>query len=394
MATERSRPLVLYGMTSGVSARGFMRGQAPFLRERGWDVALTCSREGGVEEFASAEGIRFYPLPLERNPSLRQDIRAWRLLWRTLRDVAPDVTLWGSPKASLLGVLACRIRRIPAVYVLHGLRLEGASGPKRAVLRLLEWATCRLATVVVADGFDLRATAERLHLVARRTAVVLAHGSANGVSQSVGEPRYRKELGLGQHDVVVTYAGRLTTDKGIAELASAWAQVVGTRSTTHLVIAGRVDEADPEARQLEARLRALPNVHLIGHIDDLERLWADTDLMVLPSYREGLPLVVIEAAAAGVPAIVTDCTGGTESVADGLTGLVVPRRDPAALSAAIARLVDEPETRIQMGSAARDRALTRYDRQVLWAALEELLQRVSRRASTVGHRHRTESAPW
>lgn len=377
MAAAGHRPLVLYGMTSGVSARGFMRGQAPFLREHGWDVALACSDEGGVQEFAQAEGLRFHQLPLERNPSLRHDIRAWRLLWRTLRTVAPDVTLWGSPKASLFGVLACRVQGIPAVYALHGLRLEGASGLRRVVLQLLETVTCRLATVVIADGFDLRDTAERLRLVRRGSAEVLAHGSANGVDPSAGEPRYRAELGLGQHDVVVTFAGRITTDKGITELASAWRSLVDTRPSAHLVVAGRVDDADRHAPRLEAMLRGLPNAHLVGHVDDLERLWADSDLIVLPSYREGLPLVVIEAAAAGVPAVVADCTGGPESVVDGVTGLVVPRRDAASLGTALARLVDDSETRSRMGSAARARALARYDRESLWQALDQLLKRVS-----------------
>lgn len=377
MVEAPERPVVLYGMTSGLSARGFIRGQAPFLRERGWDVALTCSDEGNVADFAAAEGIRFWPLPLERKPSLRHDIQGWGALRRTLRQVAPDAALWGSPKASLLGLLACRIRKIPAVYLLHGLRLEGASGLPRAVLHLLETVTCRLATVVVADGFALRDAAERLRLAPRGSVRVLAHGSANGVDPSPSAPRYRADLGLGRDDIVVTFAGRLTTDKGIAELASAWADVAAAHATAHLVVAGRVDDTDPTACELEATLQALPNAHLIGYIDDLDRLWADSDIMVLPSYREGLPLVVIEAAAAGVPAVVTDCTGGPESVVDGVTGLVVPRRDAAALGAAIARLLDEPETRRRMGRAARDRALERYDREALWEELEDLLRCVA-----------------
>lgn len=386
------RSVVLYGMTSGVSARGFMRGQGPFLNQRGWDVALACSDEGGVEEFAASEGVRFFPLPLQRDPSVLSDFRGWIALWRTLRAVDPDVTVWGSPKASLFGTLACRLQRIPAIYVMHGLRLEGATGLARAVLRLLEAATCRLATEVVADGFGLRDLAEELRLVRRGRAVVLANGSANGVDSDLGEPRYRDELKLGTDDLIVAFAGRITNDKGIADLVAAWKVIADTHPRAHLVIAGRPDNGNPRSFELKESLEQLPRTHLIGHVDDLERLWADADIAVLPSYREGLPLVIIEAAAAGVPAVVTDCTGGPESVEDGVTGLVVPRRSPAALADAIVHLLDEPATRHAMGSAARKRALERYNREELWAAYDDLLRHVATRARSARNGSGTRSA--
>ncbi|QIM21562.1 glycosyltransferase family 4 protein [Phycicoccus sp. HDW14] len=183
-----ARPLVLYGMTSGVSAQGFIRGQAPFLRERGWDVALTCSDEADVARFAAGDGIVFHPVPLERNPSVLRDLGAAWSLFGLLRRLRPDVTLWGSPKASLLGVAACRVLRVPSVYVVHGLRLEGASGLARRVLTLLEAATCRLADVVVADGFELRRILEDRRIVRRGRVVVLADGSCNGVGPEVAAP--------------------------------------------------------------------------------------------------------------------------------------------------------------------------------------------------------------
>lgn len=203
---------------------------------------------------------------------------------------------------------------------------------------------------------------------------MLAHGSANGVDSRIGTPRYRDELGLGRDDLIVAFAGRITADKGIVDLAAAWASVVLTHPRAHLVVAGRPDDSDPLSLELQGSLEQLPHTHLIGHIDDLERLWSDADIAVLPSCREGLPLVIIEAAAAGVPAVVTDCTGGPESVDDGVTGLVVPRRNPLALATAISRLLDEPETRREMGRAARKRALARYGRENLWTAYDGLLR--------------------
>jgi glycosyltransferase involved in cell wall biosynthesis len=371
-------PLVLFGMTSGVSARGFIGGQGPFLRERGWRVALACADEGGVRDFAHDDGLDFHPVAVARNPSLRADLRGAGELWRLVRRLHPSVTVWGSPKASLLGVLVTRAQRVPSLYLIHGLRLEGASGLRRAVLWLAEAATCRLASQVVADGYELRDLATRLHLVPPHRVDVLADGSANGVPTVLARPRYRHELGLGADDVLVTFAGRITGDKGVRELAAAWRRVAPGHPAAHLVVAGRVDGPDPHGPGLEAELRRLPRTHLVGHVDDLDRLWADSDLCVLPSHREGLPLVVIEAAAAGVPAVVTDCTGGREVVVDGGTGLVVPRRDPERLADALDLLLGDPAERRRLGNAARERAVHRYHRPRLWAALDATLRRLAR----------------
>jgi glycosyltransferase involved in cell wall biosynthesis len=377
-APKPGKSLVLYGMTSGVSVRGFIAGQAAFLKERGWRVALTCSDDGGVAHFAQEEGIDFLPVDLARNPSFRQDLRGIASLWRVLRRVRPDVTVWGSPKASLLGVAACKLQRVPSLYVIHGLRLEGSSGVRRLVLKAAEALTCRLATVVVSDGFELRTLAEELRLAPVGRIRVLAGGSANGVGPHTATGRYRSALALPDEAVVVTFAGRITRDKGIQELIDAWRVLSGRHPEAHLVIAGRVDGPDPVGPALKAGLEALPRTHLVGHIDDLDRLWSDSDLCVLPSYREGLPLVVIEAAAAAVPAVVCDFTGGRESVLDGETGRVVPRRDAPALVAAIDELISDGALRRRMGDAAQERALQAYDRPRLWSALEMTLAEIGR----------------
>ena len=378
-------PTVLYGMTSGLSARGFIQGQAPFLRARGWDVALVCSQAGDVGEFAAQDGIVYYPVALERNPSLWQDLKGMVALVATIRRIRPVVTVWGSPKASLLGVLASRVLGVPSIYLIHGLRLEGSTGSLRRILVTAERLTCSMANRVVADGYDLRALAVRLRLVRAAKIVVLADGSANGVGAAEAEPRYRSKLDLPQDAIVVTFAGRITRDKGIRELASAWSETVLSHPEAHLVIAGREDPSDPAGPAYAQTLSEIPNTHLLGHIDDLDHLWADTDVMVLPSYREGLPLVVIEAAAAGVPAVVTSCTGGSEAVLDGQTGLVVPPRDVPALVAALATMLSAPDTRNRMGAAARSRSLARYDRERLWTALEALLRETAGSPVGAGH---------
>jgi glycosyltransferase involved in cell wall biosynthesis len=113
-----------------------------------------------------------------------------------------------------------------------------------------------------------------------------------------------------------------------------------------------------------------------GFVTDPERYYAAMDLLCLPTFREGFPNVVLEAAAAGIPTVTTDATGAVDSVVDGETGLVVPVRDATALADAIGRLSAESELRARLGAAARVRARERFARPVVWAAQEEFYRSV------------------
>jgi glycosyltransferase involved in cell wall biosynthesis len=106
-------------------------------------------------------------------------------------------------------------------------------------------------------------------------------------------------------------------------------------------------------------------VTLLGQVEDMAACLESVDLVVLPSYREGLPRSLIEAAAAGLPVIASDAPGCRDAVAHGETGLLVPARDPAALAAAIGELCARPELRARMGAAGRQRVLREFDERLV-----------------------------
>jgi glycosyltransferase involved in cell wall biosynthesis len=115
----------------------------------------------------------------------------------------------------------------------------------------------------------------------------------------------------------------------------------------------------------------------LGHVDDMPALLAAVDVVVLPSYREGLPRGLIEAAACALPLVTTDVPGCREVVRDGVDGLLVPARDAAALARAIARLQDDAELACRLGTAARERAMAEFDERIViqhtLAVYDELL---------------------
>ena len=163
--------------------------------------------------------------------------------------------------------------------------------------------------------------------------------------------------------VRVVLAARMLWDKGVREFVEAARVLKVQGRPLRFQLAGGPDPGNP-ASISELVLRdwqASGLVDWLGHVDDMPALLASADIVVLPSYREGLPKSLIEAAACARPLVTTDVPGCREVVTDGINGLLVPVCDALALAHAIARLQDDPSLGRRLGEAARAKALAEYD---------------------------------
>ena len=181
-------------------------------------------------------------------------------------------------------------------------------------------------------------------------------------------------LGIDHDATVVTMASRLLYDKGVSEYVEAARMVRERRVDTAFVLAGSTDP-DNLASVTCADIREWSeagDVRIVGHIADMPTLLATSDVVVLPSYSEGIPRVLIEAAAMSTPIVSTTIPGVAEIVEDGVNGSLVPPRDAVALASAIEGLLDNPQLRSEYGEAGRRKAEREYDdRQVAQAYVEE-----------------------
>jgi glycosyltransferase involved in cell wall biosynthesis len=139
----------------------------------------------------------------------------------------------------------------------------------------------------------------------------------------------------------------------------------------HLILVGPLEPQDPIPGDVEASLRKDPRVHLIGEEWDTPALYAAMDLFVLPTHREGLPIVLLEAAAMQVPVVATSVTGCVDVVQNGVTGLLVPPCDAAGLAGALRTYLHDGKLRHRHGAAARDRALREFRPEGIWQAVYE-----------------------
>jgi len=335
------------------------------LREAGFRVTLVSSPGELLDRTAAREGVDAIALPMKRAIAPLADIVSLVRLWRLLSRLKPDLTEFSTPKAGLLGTFAARLAGVPSrVYMLRGLKLEACGGFKRLLLLASEKLASACAHVVLCNSESLRSEAQALGVAPASKLHLLGGGSSNGVDVarfSPGPSDVRERLGLPIEARVVGFTGRLTGDKGVPELIEAFDTILKAEPEAHLLLVGWFDDAeDALSDDLRARIESHPRIHCTGFVDDAAPYYRAMDLMVLPTWREGFPNAVLEAAATGIPVITTLCTGSRDSVLAEVTGLLIPPGYPEAISEAVLKLLRNPERRRRMGDAARAWVLEHY----------------------------------
>jgi glycosyltransferase involved in cell wall biosynthesis len=349
----------------------FLRSQPAHLAAHGIEVTLLSSPGAELESIAAEEGARALSVPMHRGFSVGADLRTLRQLVGVLRREAPDVVHTHTPKAGLLVTLAARLAGVPlCIYQIHGLRFLTTSGLQRRILKATERISTAAAHRVLCVSPSVLALAEEEHVIRRGKGAVLGAGTINGVDLRAFDPdplqeaaaAAREELGIPAEAPVVGFVGRLAADKGLAELAAAWGRARREQPDAHLLLIGDPEETDPVAPDVMAALEADARVHLAGHRADVRPYLAAMSVLALPSYREGFPQTLLEGSAMGVPTVGSDVPGVRDAVQDGVTGLLVPVRDPGALAEALLGLLRDPRRRSALGAAGRRWARASFDR--------------------------------
>ena len=338
--------------------------------EEGFEV-YGISAPGPYVPAVEALGVTHVPLPgFSRAWNLRGDLAAARDLACALRRLRPDVLHTHTPKAGVLGRVIGRLLRVPVVVnTVHGLWVRPDQGRfRRAAVLAVEAVAARFSHAELYQNADDR-RALAWAVPERRSRLV-----GNGVDLTrfrfdpAGRARVRAELGVGDGDLVVGGVGRRVAEKGIVELAAAARSLAGR---ARVVWVGPEDPDKPDSLgAAEEGLTFLPAR------DDMPALYSALDVFALPSCREGFSRSAMEAAACGRPMVLSDIRGCREVGEHDRHLLLVPARDAAALTAALGRLLDDPDLRARLGRAAAERATAEFDQRAVAARSLETYQAV------------------
>lgn len=352
---------ICFVVASDMTAKAFLLDHLRALSAT-FDVSLVANT--GDLALLKAAGIpgKVLPAPIARQISLWQDLRALAALVRIFRAGRFAAVQSVTPKAGLLAMCAAAIVRVPLrTHIFTGQVWATRKGPMRILLKNLDRLTARLATVVLADSHSQREFLISERVVAAARISVLGQGSICGVDLKRFRPdpearvMVRQSLTIPLESPVFLFLGRLNRDKGVLDLALAFAQHASRATGSHLMLVGS-DEEELEATIRSACGSSAGRLRFVGLTSTPERYLAAADVLVLPSYREGFGSVVIEAAATGIPALVSRIYGLTDAVVPEATGLLHSPGDWNAIAAGMDLLARDRPLRERLGRQARTRA--------------------------------------
>ena len=346
---RRPKILIVITLAETGGAQSYVAGLLPGLGGR-FDVIVAAHGDGPLREASRAAGVRFVALRHVRRPLHPiRDLLGLLELVVLMRRAAPDIVHANSSKAGVLGRLAAAAAAVPVrIFTVHGWAFSASSGVESVLYRWADRLMAPLTTLTIcvaererASGLAARAC------IAERTVVI-----PNAVDVRAF-PQARHD---GRRPLVLS-VGRLAEPKDALTLVRALAAVPAHGFSALLV----GDGPDRPAVEAEVRRFGLQDVTLAGTRDDVPELLARADVFVLSSRSEGAPLSILEAMAAGLPVVSSRVGGVPELVVDGVTGLLVPPGDPAAMAAALGRLLEDADLRRRLGAAGRERALRCFD---------------------------------
>lgn len=340
----------------------FISHRLPMARSAqraGYEVHVA-TRIGDCAEQITHEGFVLHPIHWRRGSMNPIRLLAAILETRRLyRDVLPELVHHVAVVPTLIGSLAALGMPMVRLNALAGLGFAFTSGTAKALAVrpvasfLLGWLLKRPDTAVLVQNPDDHAVVVQLGVPQERIALIPGSGVDINILTPIPEPTGPFTVG---------FVGRLLDDKGVRTLVRAHELLARRGVAVHTLLAGEPDPSNPASipDHVLVGWRLIPNLRLLGHVDDVRSVWAQAYAAILPSRREGLPKSLLEAAACGRPLIASDVPGCREIARHGVNALLVPPEDPEALAHAIATLKNDRDMRIRFGQASRQIVMAEF----------------------------------
>ncbi len=356
--------------------------QIDFLRGRGLTVEAACSPDPRVERLR-ARGYTIHEIQIDRRIAAVPNSKSVLELGKLMRTERYDLVHTHAPVASVLGRVAAKLAGVERiVYTAHGFYFhDDMPRQKYALYHGIEKSVAQITDRILVQSQEDFDTAVNTGLGSAKKIRYLGNGVDLGRFDrtALSEERrrnLRRDLRIPEgHGPILGITGRITEEKGFGELIEAMSFLREDFPEAHLIVIG--GQLSTERDAFQDRLVDFigeqgldSHVTFAGFRDDVQDLLGLLDVFVLPSYREGLPRSVLEAMAMELPVVATRVRGCREAVVDRVTGLLVPARDSSALKKAIAQILSSHELAQRLGKAGRERVVTTFDEQFVFARLE------------------------
>ena len=367
---------ICFVVTLSATYRNFLLELSRYLiANHDYDITVITDTDESMFTLTN-DRLHYIPIRMKRGLSfdgLAATIRLYRVFQREKFDIVQYSTRNAGTYASIAAWMAgikCRL------YCQWGMMFAALKGFKRMLLKWDEKLITSLSTVIESESFSMYEEAIKYGMYTRDKASVIWNGSACGVDikrydlsmKKTWREEVRTQYGIKPQDFVFGYCGRITRDKGMNELFAAFKELLKEREA-YLMIIGAYDNPETIDPSLFVWAQECPKVIFTGRTNNVPKYYSALDVFTSLSYREGFGLVVIEAAAMGVPGIVSDALGQRDTIENMVTGISVKTKDVGTVIDAMRYCVDNPGKIEEMGITARSVVEENYDQAILFEKL-------------------------
>lgn len=369
---------ICFVTTVSITIKAFLLQFTDYLINEGYNVTFICNTDESMYKSCN-DHIHYIPVPMKRGVGF-DGLSVINKLTKIFKENNFDIIQYSTPNASLYASIAAKRAGCEnRLYCQWGIRYMGFEGGiKRMIFKQIEKIVCQKSSVIECESHSIYNFSINEKLYPASKGSVIWNGSACGVDlnkyridkKSIWRQEVRKELNITENATVFGYVGRITRDKGANELLSAFREVIKTKEA-YLLMIGMFDDANTINADLREWSEKSKYVIFVDWTDKVERYYSAMDVFCSLSYREGFGLVVIEAAAMGLPGIVTNVPGQVDTIAPDVDGWLVPAKNVDQVIYTIEHCIDNLDEVRQYGSNARRHVEEKYEQNELFRRLTE-----------------------
>lgn len=360
---------------------GLLEGQLLYFKEQGFDTYLMAPKDEKSLSYCERENCKLLEIKIAREISLLSDLKTLFQIINILKTVQPDVVNFGTPKISLLGLMAAKYCGVKnRIFTCRGFRFEHEEGFLHWLLKRMDTITSYCANTIICISASVKELGVKENIFDEKKCVIINKGSSNGFNLTKFNPilvsqdaktQLRKKLGIEEGNFIYGFLGRIIDRKGINELYKAFSELYKNNSNLRLLIVGPFDHGQIKDKNLFEALKDHPGVVMPGRTDEVPLYLSLMDVFVLPAWWEGFGNVLVQAAAMGLPVISTFGTGTRDAVSDGYNGILVPVKDVIKLKEAMKELYIDDSKRASLGSNGIEWAKN-FENEIIWNGMLDL----------------------
>lgn len=362
-------------VTVPVVLETWLKGQPKFLSNY-YEVEIITANSPTIKNIEAYENVKIQTVDFNRQINFFKDMKVLVQLFLYLVKSSPSIVYTLTPKAGLLGMIAAWMARVPLrVHNVVGLPHLEAQGKRKIILQMTEQITYFFASKIYCNSINLK---DVVRTMTNKQVDVIGNGSVNGVDTQFFKDSLSQEekkvilnsVHFDTDDFVITFIGRIVKDKGIDELLNVFSKLSQKYSKIKLLLIGDYkNESDPISERGEEIIQTNKAITYLEFQEDVGAYLSISSLFVLPSYREGLPNVLIEAGSYGIPLVATDINGCNEIIKNNYNGLLVKKKDEKDLLEAIEKFIVDKEYYNFIKKSVRESIVSRYDQKYFFNEL-------------------------